>query len=1042
MAAVHWGNPGLATRIRCESPVLSATVQDAESRVKNDPFLSAQLQSIRKSKHGLSDTKTSKFIDSTEFISLGCFCAATHSLSALGLKRFTYPFDWNRSPMDGIIHCLENNFADFLTYSYVQDQGEKGVLFASTQWGGSFWHHDLTKAKIKEDFARRIDRFRGLRDVPASKTRVFVRAVNSTQELHAALVLQSALRTILPDAKVLMLMLIDLQSTSCCMRASSIGDDIVFARIHEKLFAQCTMNWTMEQQSDAYSEVVALAVRFWAGHDDAAHKIQEVACLQEVFLACDPFDGGDPGTELFLPKKTAREKAPLRSGFLWKPSVGLCTAEVSEVAPPTPNREFRVTGERLQTPDLEFRLAGCGAPDKVEPTVAPPTPTQRHRVSGYGLKDWAEQYRQVGCTQDSADQAAPQSPTQQFQRAAHGTQDRAELAGVPTSNQGVVLAGCGTSDRLELQQTVAQSTPNLEFVQQKGEQIARLEKRSVSPAQHADDGETRALNSSLPSLPPRSRMKKCFRATQLRTCRGPRNDRMDTASLSLESSAPNIAAASKPRLRHRRSVERACAFELPSISTSQRCSSETATSVPHSLADPRSMTPDRCVVYFADTEQRGGVAESPVAVRVVAETRGSPRSEQSSTSSPVVSRGCHASTRRSIGERAGASQHMLKEIHEEHRPGAPHQVDSPRAPSRCTTRPSDDDLVPRTESPTVRMVADARSSPRSDQQHRSCAGTPVMPRVSHTISTGRSLGERPGLQQVLKDIHEEQAASPVSAALDSPRACARSLPRCPVDAVVDPRADSPMTVRVLAEPRGSPRPEQPFKSCAGSPVVPRVSFTVPSGRNTAEGSRALQLALKEIHDSQKSGARAVSPTLPVPFDSPRVPERHGHRSEEEVAAPSESPVTVRVVAEPRGTPRSEQAFHCVGPLVPRFSNTTHGRCAKDPPTQQASHRAWTPVGSRGLRTGLSSSERVRSCERDVASARLADTSESASPPRVLRQGTTMSQPPPPTTRSIPSTAQLRQPMGCRSPCVSSAHVSAISHSSHHCQSGHLLGSSA
>eukprot|EP00971_Amphidinium_carterae_P246041 4886788-Amphidinium_carterae.1 len=107
-------------------------------------------------------------------------------MQSLGLKKYSYPFDWVRSPAFGIIHCLETNFADFLTFTVSQEAGVAGHLFSKSHWGGSFWHHNPEDPKTCQDFTRRAERLYGLGEVPPQQPRFFAWAINSTNELDEA----------------------------------------------------------------------------------------------------------------------------------------------------------------------------------------------------------------------------------------------------------------------------------------------------------------------------------------------------------------------------------------------------------------------------------------------------------------------------------------------------------------------------------------------------------------------------------------------------------------------------------------------------------------------------------------------------------------------------------------------------------------------------------------------------------------------------------------------------------------------------------------
>lgn len=303
------------------APTLSARVpvnpgdthQDIDDRAAADPFLSPQRQRRRRDAAGLSSHLSSHFVENCEFVSLGCFCAVAHALRSLGLGKHAYPFDWNRSPLAGVIHLLERGFADFLTHTFVRDEGHKGIVFGGSSWGGSFWHHDISKQKVKDDFKRRIQRFYGLKEVPATQPRVFVRAVNSTEELSMILELFGILRRTLPDAKLKLLVLVDLQVSTGVVRVTDERyDDVLFARIHESLFAHSARHWTIEKHSNAYAEAIAACVLVWAGMHTA--QVRDVACLEELQRVCDPFDGGSTRDSLFSPCRVARrpESSPVR----------------------------------------------------------------------------------------------------------------------------------------------------------------------------------------------------------------------------------------------------------------------------------------------------------------------------------------------------------------------------------------------------------------------------------------------------------------------------------------------------------------------------------------------------------------------------------------------------------------------------------------------------------------------------------------------------------------------------------------------------------
>ena len=138
---------------------------------------------------GLDTAPASEFMHQHEFISLGCYCAPTFGLQLLDLRKKAYPFDWTRTSLDGIGRCLDAGFQNFLTYRG-WCRTDQHPIFLDSEWGGSFWHHDLQNPRTQAVFNRRIERFLGLGDVPRDAPRVFVRLVNHTGELRTLVAVQ------------------------------------------------------------------------------------------------------------------------------------------------------------------------------------------------------------------------------------------------------------------------------------------------------------------------------------------------------------------------------------------------------------------------------------------------------------------------------------------------------------------------------------------------------------------------------------------------------------------------------------------------------------------------------------------------------------------------------------------------------------------------------------------------------------------------------------------------------------------------------------
>lgn len=275
-------------------------------------WLTADAQRARRAEFRLDDPKAKEFIESTEFISLGCYCGVSRALQAVGLKKHSYPFDWVRTPVFGLIHVLETRFADFLTYTTCADKGRVGTLFGSATWGGSFWHHDPDKPNTATAFTRRAERFLGLCEVPPSRRRLFVWAINSCRELDDAVRLRDTLAHALPRAEVYLLVLIDLQHKEepACLSGFE-ARNLLFYRIDEGLFADGGAGWSMQKQAVHYVRAIAFAIHRWSNPRNQ-QAVQQFSCLRDLCLSVQPFDGGSAALELFFPRRFCGQPLSVR----------------------------------------------------------------------------------------------------------------------------------------------------------------------------------------------------------------------------------------------------------------------------------------------------------------------------------------------------------------------------------------------------------------------------------------------------------------------------------------------------------------------------------------------------------------------------------------------------------------------------------------------------------------------------------------------------------------------------------------------------------
>jgi len=332
-----------------------------ESQVQSDPLFTPELKMKRRAELGLDSGTLAAFVDSCEFVSLGCFCAVSTALESLGLRRHAYPFDWVRCPVDGVIHCLEVGFEDFLTFSNSRSEGEHQV-FSAARWGGSFWHHDPEAAGTRDDFIRRIDRFLGCGEVHGSVHRIFVRAVNSTQELRATPQLQESLERVLPNAQVRLLVLIDLQDVQGPIEVAGFRGKVLFYRISGAVWeggvskdGRDYMQWS----SEAYTEAIAYAARYWST-DETPPLAATVQSMPDLEAAVVHFDGGAAANEPFWPRRFRGQPISLRH------------RQLHEVADLAPLREQRFPGllQIRRDENVEVRLPEGIKPGDFLQTIA------------------------------------------------------------------------------------------------------------------------------------------------------------------------------------------------------------------------------------------------------------------------------------------------------------------------------------------------------------------------------------------------------------------------------------------------------------------------------------------------------------------------------------------------------------------------------------------------------------------------------------------------------------------------------------------------
>jgi hypothetical protein len=262
-----------------------------------EPWLAPEACQMRRRRNGIDSDKFDKWCKGCEFISLGCQCVPARTMQALNLRSASYPLDWARTSVVGVMQLFRNGFRDLLESTGERHvDAETGSYVIKMKWDGSCVHHDPEVPKTKEDFGRRAERLLGRGSVPPSQPRVFVRAANSSKELDASFALYSELRRALPEARVYLLVIADLQ-----MHRGPVQPcygDVIHYFVSKDVYE--AGEYSMEKHCDAYAEAIAFAIKAWSGDFYALSQMRQAPQMNAVMQR---FSGGDPSKEFFHPAR-------------------------------------------------------------------------------------------------------------------------------------------------------------------------------------------------------------------------------------------------------------------------------------------------------------------------------------------------------------------------------------------------------------------------------------------------------------------------------------------------------------------------------------------------------------------------------------------------------------------------------------------------------------------------------------------------------------------------------------------------------------------
>ena len=136
------------------------------------------------------------------FVSIGGWCGPALILGKLGLRHQSYPFDFSRVTMDGVIHFLQHGFRNGFfppgSKPYRPECVGIWVLFRGLHT--AFAHFDLNDPKVEVAFQRKIERWdsllRGVEPVTFFRT---VTATNPQDELSLVPLFEDCVRRLHPQ---------------------------------------------------------------------------------------------------------------------------------------------------------------------------------------------------------------------------------------------------------------------------------------------------------------------------------------------------------------------------------------------------------------------------------------------------------------------------------------------------------------------------------------------------------------------------------------------------------------------------------------------------------------------------------------------------------------------------------------------------------------------------------------------------------------------------------------------------------------------------
>merc|ERR1712151_468122 len=177
---------------------------------------------------------------------------------------------------------------------------------------------DIESEDTQNMFSRRIQRFLGKRGDQNRPSRVFIRAVNSAQELDDSPKLLAALEEKFQKWQVYLLMIVDMQKSDRLFRLRNASSNMLFYHVKEDLWTQCSRDLLTQRHrcADAYAPGIGAALKYWALNLKAPMLPAAVSDVRTLRAMTQHFDAGSCSTQLYTPNRM-REPAYIRVREDW-----------------------------------------------------------------------------------------------------------------------------------------------------------------------------------------------------------------------------------------------------------------------------------------------------------------------------------------------------------------------------------------------------------------------------------------------------------------------------------------------------------------------------------------------------------------------------------------------------------------------------------------------------------------------------------------------------------------------------------------------------